>query len=485
MDYSETMNKFFLDQLSVWPLARDNFRALKDVRTRSLTVGGLEVTVQYNPARAISTNARTDAASLAARPCFLCQCNRPVQQGHLDFEGTKRKRYHIVVNPFPILQNHFVIAADTHIPQNIAHRFIDILRLCKRHREYTFIYNGPKSGASAPDHFHFQAFPCAQLPLEADVRLGNSMEFVSSVRDAALYHYTGFARGIFVIRGKTSKSVAKMFYRLLDCVPLLNEGDVEPGINLFSYYSEEEYCTIIVLRSVHRSSHYWTEDPELHLSMSPGCVDMGGIFITVEESDYEKLTPSLLKDVLDEITVSDAVENKILNRLTRSQVTVNVDLGRTECLDFEIVSDGAGVRRASLRDGKVEYGGILYDELYFEAKTLSTMFAETSFIIHDGGAAGNVRSYAGALMIVSDGDALKVVNILGVEDLLCSILSSAYPDCDDTLMLARKAVNCRKEVLLCDGEIHGDPFGHRYCGTMIKQTAGARKAVEDTWGVTC
>lgn len=484
MDYSEAMNKFFLDQLSVWSLARDNFRALKDVRTRSLNVGGLDVMVQYNPARAISTKAKTDTASLSSRPCFLCGRNRPPQQGHLDFEGTKRKRYHIVVNPYPIFQNHFVIAADTHIPQNIAHRFIDILRLCKRHREYTFIYNGPKSGASAPDHFHFQAFPCAQLPLEIDVRRGHSMEFVSRVRDAALYHYTGFARGIFVIRGKTSKSVAKMFYRLLDCVPLLNEDDPEPGINLFSYYCGGEYCTIIVLRSVHRSSHYWSLDPAQHLTMSPGCVDMGGVFLTVEESDYKKLTSSLLESVLDQITVSDAVQAKVIERLTRSQAAVSIDIGRGAYMDFEIISDGAGVRRCTFRDGKVEYGGILYDELYFEAKTLSTMFAETSFIIHDGNECDNVRSYAGALKIIADGSALKAVNILGVEDMLCSVLSAAYPDCDDAVMLAQEAVKCRGQILRQSGEINDMPLGYRYCGTAVEQTSQARDAVERTWGVT-
>ena len=69
----DVIHKFVGDQLSLWPLACDNFRALKGVEVREMEVGGLKVMLQHNPSRIISSAAKTDAASLQARRCFLCR----------------------------------------------------------------------------------------------------------------------------------------------------------------------------------------------------------------------------------------------------------------------------------------------------------------------------------------------------------------------------------------------------------------------------
>ena len=58
-------------QLAGWPEAAQRYRDLREVQTKEITISGMPVRVQYNPARAVSTLARTDAASIAARPCFL------------------------------------------------------------------------------------------------------------------------------------------------------------------------------------------------------------------------------------------------------------------------------------------------------------------------------------------------------------------------------------------------------------------------------
>ena len=105
MEEDKLIEKFVGDQLSVWPLAAANFRALKNVETRSLTVGGLEVRLQYNPARIRSSAAKVDKASLQARKCFLCAENRPPEQRHLEFEGRKERKYDVLINPYPIWQD--------------------------------------------------------------------------------------------------------------------------------------------------------------------------------------------------------------------------------------------------------------------------------------------------------------------------------------------------------------------------------------------
>ena len=223
------IDKFVLDQLSVWPMAASNFRDLKNVETRSLEVGGLEVRLQHNPARIRSSAAKVDKASLQARKCFLCSENRPQEQISMEFEGRKGRKYNILINPYPIFPEHLVIARNTHVPQSIWHRLPDMTDLARHHPSFTIFYNGPKCGASAPDHFHFQACPRGLMPLENDIdrlldekKAGNPAEtltWLTSVQDAELFHYDKFTKGVFVLAATTSKSMAKLFYRLLDCLP--------------------------------------------------------------------------------------------------------------------------------------------------------------------------------------------------------------------------------------------------------------------------
>ena len=438
MKNNEIIHKFTGDQLSRWPLACDNFRALKNVLTREMEIGGLTVTLQHNPARMISSAAKITKSELAKRKCFLCRENRPQEQIMLKFEGRKGKKYHVLLNPYPIFPDHLVIAAARHTDQTIWRRYVDMLDLARKYTDFTFFYNGPKSGASAPDHHHFQAAPKGLMPLERDAwgaldsdRNDKSqvLKHVVSLQDADLYHYQKFTTGVFVLEAETAKSAAKLFYRLLDCAEI-PEGENEPMFNLFTSYQGGRFRSIIVFRSCHRSHHYFSEGPD-HLTMSPGCADMGGMLIVPVPEEYESLTPELLSEVIAEVSVSKEEEARILSRLTRRQPNVSVGIMSGKEIEFEILSDGAGARKATLREGKIEYDGALYDELYFDSKTPSTMFAEPSFVLHGVTIGVNFhwerkesQKFAGSLKIIVDKDKLTAINIVGVEDYLLSVISS-------------------------------------------------------------
>lgn len=434
----DRIHKFVGDQLSRWPLACRNFRALKNVQTRDVVTGGLNVRLQFNPARMISSAAKLTKEDIAARKCFLCRENRSEEQMMLKFEGRKGKKYDVLVNPYPIFPDHLVIAMDRHVDQSIWKRYVDMLDLARKYQDFIFFYNGPKSGASAPDHHHFQGAPRGLMPLENDVEelIGSGhdageecLSYMTSVQDASLYHYGRFTTGIFVIRAETSKSAAKLFYRLLDCAET-PDGENEPLINLFSYYSDGEYRSIIVFRRSHRSHHYFSDGPD-HLTMSPGCADMAGVFIVPVEEEFRKITPQLLGEMLAEVSIPEEEEKRIIHRLTRSQPLVEVGIMSSEEIEFEILSDGAGPRKAVFKGGKIEYDGALYDELHFGAPTLSTMFAEASFTLH-GVTIGSgfhwerkeSQTFAGALKIIADNGRLTAVNVLGAEDYLLSVISS-------------------------------------------------------------
>ena len=447
------IQKFIGDQLSRWPLACDNFRALKNVQSREVTVNGLTVQLQFNPARMISSAAKLTKEDIAKRKCFLCRENRSPEQIMMKFEGRKGKKYHILINPYPIFPEHLVIAKAKHTDQSIWHRYIDMLDLARKYADYSFFYNGPYCGASAPDHHHFQGAPKGQMPLEVDVDAKlDSLQKITSVQDADLYHYDNFTTGIFVIRAETAKSAAKMFYRLLDCAEM-PAGDNEPRINLFTYHRDGEFRSIVIFRRCHRSHHYFSDGPD-HLTMSPGCADMAGVFIVPVEEEFQKITPELLSDMLSEITISKEEEDRLKWRLTRSQPLLSVGIMTAKELEFEILSDGAGVQKAVMREGKIEYDGTLYDELYFDAQTLSTQFAQPSFILKNVTIGKEFhwqrqedQKFAGSLKIIVEKGQLTAINIIGVEDYLLSVISSEMSASASEEFLKAHAVISRSWVM--------------------------------------
>lgn len=472
----DAMCRLYRNQLSQWTLARKNVRALKYVKTRTIQIGAVKCQVQLNPARAISSKAKLDEESIRTRQCFLCRENRPEEQMHIDFEGAKGKRYDILVNPFPVLPDHFIVASDNHVPQLIWHRYVDMLRLCKRASGFTILYNGPKSGASAPDHFHFQAIPSGMMPVELFVaeQLSagecGSLKMLTSLRDAGLYLLDGYVRGTFVIVSDSSKSAAKLFYRLLDCSGIPAE-DSEPGINVFSFRSNGRYVSVVIMRRCHRSSHYFSEDPARHLSMGLGCVDMGGVIITVDKDDYDKLNPGLMAEMLEEVTVPEEEENKIITRLKRTQSRISIELMSAGRIEFEVLSYGAGRRVAVLNGGRIEYGGQLYDEIVFDQRVSSTFFSDPSFVLH--GTDGS-RSYTGGLVIRAEEGTLKAINVVGVEDYLLSRMSDNMPAGN----LERCITECRRAAVESS-----KPFKDRlYCGFSHNINPDVRRAVDNTWG---
>lgn len=496
MEEDKLIEKFVGDQLSVWPLAAANFRALKNVETRSLTVGGLEVRLQHNPARIRSSAAKVDKASLQARKCFLCAENRPLEQRHLEFEGRKERKYDVLINPYPIFPNHLVIARNIHTPQSIWHRMTDMTDLARHHPSFTIFYNGPKCGASAPDHFHFQACPHGLMPLEADIdknidlmqasgETPEALDYVTSVQDANLYHYGKFTRGVFVLTARTSKSMAKLFYRLVDCLPQ-REDETEPMFNLLCWYRKSpsqkllgishgrfgEYRAVLLARDKHRSHHYFSDGPD-HLTMSPGCADMAGLFIVPNEDDYAKLNAPLLEEMLSEVSVSEDVEKNIIWKLTRTQREVHVGVMSGKEICFEMISDGAGKQKVVYENGRISYNGALYDELLFDSITMSSMFAEPTFLLYDVTIGvgfhwerKQVQKFAGSLKFIVNEDKIIAVNIVGVEDYLLSVISSEMKASSSLELLKAHAVISRSWLL---AQIEGRKAGGTACENSVKE----------------
>ena len=458
---SNIINTFVRSQLSAWTLASDNFKALDNVLVREVEVNGLAVRLQFNPARMISSAAKLSKEDIAKRRCFLCRENRPDVQAMIPFEGLHGHEYDILINPYPIFPDHLVIAESSHKDQSITGRYDDMLKLARTFDGFTFFYNGPRCGASAPDHHHFQGAPRGMMPLEVSVdSLLHSLSVGAGAEgplrkvavhdDAALYHYDTYTTGIFVIDSRSPESASFLFERLLACAEI-PEGDTEPRINLFSWRTGEQYRSIVYFRRCHRSHHYFSDGPD-HLTMSPGCADMGGVFIVPVEEEYQRITPELIADMLKEITVPQDEQVRMLNRLTRTQPVLAVGIMSAEEIEFEII--GEGPEKAVLRDGKIEYDGALHDGLYFKAKPHASVFAPPSFILR-GVTIGvkfhwerqESQTFAGDLKIIVDGNRLRAINMIGVEDYLLSVISSEMSAAASEEFLKAHAVISRSWVM--------------------------------------
>lgn len=452
------IDKFVKDQLSVWPLAAENYRSLKKAGSKVLSIGGLPVTVQLNPCRRISSEASLDKESINRRPCFLCPENRPAEQTNMEFEGRKGRRYRVTLNPYPIFPSHLVISSFEHTPQSIWHRYQDLLDFVRENNEYLGFYNGPESGASAPDHMHFQACPLGLTPLQnrVDELLAagddNTLDYLTNVKEARLFHLNEYARGVFVLCGATAKSTAKLFYRLLDSAPV-PDGSSEPKMNIIAWCHEGEYRTAVIFRERHRPHNYSSSGAD-HLAMSPGCADLAGVYVTTREEDFGKLDAGLLSQVVREVAASEETEKEIIWRLTRSQRRLEVGIMSGSEIEFEIISDGAGRQKVEYSQGRISYNGALYDELVFEAQTEATMFAEPSFILY-GVTIGVdfhwerkvTQKFAGTLKFIVDGGKVTAVNIVGVEDYLLSVISSEMKASAGLEFLKAHAVISRSWVM--------------------------------------
>ena len=305
------IQSFFHEQVSNWELARKFYESLSLVRVKSFSYGDFEVTVQFNPARIVSSGAKMDAKTIAERPCFLCATNRPNEQKAIDFGD-----YEILVNPFPIFPEHFTIPRKEHIDQQIKPYFEDMLQLAKALDNYLIFYNGPKCGASAPDHMHFQAGTKDFLPLINDYkRLKNThTDLLVTTEKMQLYQMKNYLRTVYCIESTDIESARDSFEKLYnhfsplflpspqgEGVGLGVVGEVEPLMNVVCSFENDKWFVFVLPRKTFRPWQY-TAEGDQQLMISPATVEMCGIFITPIESHFERITKEDVTSILEQVT---------------------------------------------------------------------------------------------------------------------------------------------------------------------------------------
>jgi ATP adenylyltransferase/5',5'''-P-1,P-4-tetraphosphate phosphorylase II len=298
-DLATQSHDLLRQQQPEWKLLRDNIAALALVQVRSVDMGGFALKIQFNPARIASTGAKIDPKTIRERKCFLCDQNRPPEQRALAFDDD----YKILCNPFPIFPEHFTIPHREHRPQMIAGVFGDLLDLARALApRYTVIYNGPRAGASAPDHLHFQAGDRGWMPIEAEAeRLAERIIAKSKgLRVSASTSIRPFVLIESNDRGALVDAFETIYRNLANIAP---DPD-EPSMNVIAWFDDGRgYRVILLPRAKHRPSFYFAEGDEKIL-LSPGTVDLGGVCIVPLEPDYRKITRAHLEQMLREVMLA-------------------------------------------------------------------------------------------------------------------------------------------------------------------------------------
>lgn len=405
------LETFFEEQLREWPLVHDNHDALTRAWIRELKSDKLAIPlrVQYNPARIVSTGASIDKASIAARPCFLCAKNRPAEQRAMplndDFEW--------LVNPFPILSHHYTIAAKEHRPQRILDAYDAMIQATLAlPEEYIVFYNGPKCGASAPDHLHLQAgiFDCKLL--------------------TANYPY------------KTLLADSKESFRMIyDSLPV-TDGEDEPRMNVIAYRKGEAVSLIVIPRRAHRP-HCYTAEGDNHYLISPGALDMGGLIVTPRREDYERLTASKALNILCEVGV-------------RTEPTIDVGIMQGKEIEFTLNSPyhlrgslRQGTFTANLTDEAIVIDGTAYDSIEFIPSDASSTFSLHGVTIGKEfhWQQQETQTFQGSLVLrIIEGE-LHAINRIAIEDYLTSVIASEMSGTSSIELLKAHAVISRSWLL--------------------------------------
>ena len=517
----EEAKSFFEEQLRTWPAAERRFQDLKNVELKHFDEQGVKLSVQFNPARIVSTGAKVDKKTIAERKCFLCEHHQPKEQNHFYVLG----RYQLCVNPFPILPYHFTLPTRRHIPQ-LARPMIDAFCQMAQHlSEFVVLYNGAQCGASAPDHAHLQLGAKGQIPLQRDWKTyESSLEPVYTLPTGqGIYLLRRFAYPLFVLRLSGKEHGHYLFDKLLNSLPIV-DGEAEPRFNLLGWNEGEGLVIALIPRRKLRPECYFKEGEQQYL-ISPGSVDMGGLIITPRREDFERLTADKVCSILREVTLS---EDEIMAAVAKlkGEPTVSVGIMHADRLRFTLHSDydvegqtADGSQEASYSKEGILWNGKIYREILFTPHA-----DDATFTLHDVMIGINFhwerredQTFKGCLKLMVENDSIVAVNLLLVEDYLESVISSEMKATAGLEFLKAAAIisrswllsqirnresetthadsavhhsnNADESITWTDREAHSlydvcaDDHCQRYQGVIRATSATVREAVQATRGL--
>lgn len=465
---NSSLNRFFNQQLSHWKEVEKRYKRLSEIETKTLEIGENYVKLQYNPSRLVSTGASISKADIEQRPCFLCKKQRPEEQLIKRFDS----RFEILVNPFPILPIHFTIASTQHQPQRIYSNIDEVYHFLCEFPEMMQFYNGPLSGASAPDHLHFQAGTNGILPLQNDWnRLKNDIKpLVSLNEQEQLGIINTFIVPVFVIQYQRGQSQIELFKLLYNSLKEIQPETEEPMMNIISWRNEKEFITVVIPREKHRPECYYAKG-NLQRMISPGALDMSGLIITPKKEDFDTLSGTEAVNIIQECGFTSEKANHLCDVIERNkhfkptsfttallseQPTISVGILCDKQIDI-ILNDVYTAKGQSVQgeqslvfdDGGILWNGKNYQEITFHPQTSNASFTlkNVSIGINFHWERKEEQTFEGALKLIIDSDKIWAINILPLENYLSSVISSEMSATSSLELLKAHSVISRSWLL--------------------------------------
>lgn len=459
-----SVQRFFYRQAETWDKVRMRYRELQKVKTRELAGDTIALIAQHNPARIVSTGASIDKLAISKRPCFLCEQNRPAGQIKKIISGG----YEMLVNPYPILPTHFTIAARGHEPQQIYHRYGEMHRILAKYPELTVFYNGPKCGASAPDHAHFQAGTSGILPLQNSwQRLSRSLIPVVQVSEhAGIWYIADYPCPAFLITSRNKETDEHLFRRLYGNLPKRSD-ETEPMMNIVCWRTGGDYLSVVIPRGKHRPACY-TAEGEAQLLVSPGALDMAGLIITPRADDFRRITSEKAFGILREVAITGIQAESVIEKLKKQDncadtclhteeepmVTVGIISGQKIMFALNSAHTAKGETIEGEQTVEFSEGGILWRGNQYRELTFTPESHNASFSLHDVTIGVNfhwqrmeTQTFRGTLRLVVESDMITAINILPVEQYLASVISSEMRATSSAELLKAHAVISRSWLL--------------------------------------
>ena len=309
---TQILGDFLNDQVKNWPLATGNYKGLEKVEEKEFLFAGFKIKVQFNPERIRSSAAKVDQKSIENRACFLCLDKLPKEQGGI----AQGDDFVILVNPFPIIPQHFTIPKVDHVDQSFVENVSGMLSLAKNMIGFTLFYNGPKCGASAPDHMHFQAGNKDFMPVETEYALlkNSQSEMLSDSNHFEMRAFPNYLRKMISIESDSEKEMMKAVSVFYTNFSAMQAEEKEPMLNVICSFVDGKYIMHLFPRKLHRPSQYFAEGDQ-QLLISPASVDFGGVFITPRREDYEKITSDDIVDIFKQVSLDDDCFTKLCNKI--------------------------------------------------------------------------------------------------------------------------------------------------------------------------
>lgn len=301
-DLRDAVRALLAHQVRTWPQLGAATAGLQQVEYKEFNIRDSRVLAQFNPQRIVSTAAKVDAASIQARQCFLCAANLPAEERGLALG----EQFVILCNPFPVLPEHLVIASRAHTPQELANRFSDLLELTQAlGPEFFTLYNGPRCGASAPDHLHFQAAARAPLPIWQDVNQRQQAR-PSRWPDVDVFTLAEYRIRLLGARSTNRAALLAWFQQSLNALAQVTQTAEEPLLNVLATYEDGAWQILLLPRGRHRPSCYDAEGAA-RLTISPAAIDLGGVLVVPQAEHFARLTETILTDIYAEVTLAEPV----------------------------------------------------------------------------------------------------------------------------------------------------------------------------------